>query len=253
MDKEYNIGQLSDIAGISSRTLRYYDEIGLLRPSGKNRSGYRFYTQSEVDILHQIMFYRQSGMALNDIKAIICSQDFDPLNAMEQHKEKLLQQRKELDNLIKNAEKTIKMLKGETMMNNKEKFEAFKAGLVEENERKYGKEIREKYGDEAVNARNQKLLDMSREEYRNLEEVNEALNEALRAAVENGDPSSAIAQKACELHRRWLGFYWNFYSKEAHLNLCMMYTQDERFKEYYEKIAEGGAEFLYKAMQIYLA
>ena len=138
-------------------------------------------------------------------------------------------------------------------MSNKEKFDAFKLNMVKENEEKYGKEIREKYGDEKVNATNNKILGMTEEEYATVEELNTVLNETLKAAVAEGNPASETAQKACELHKKWLSFYWNFYTKEAHLGLCLMYTQDERFKSYYENITPGCADFLYEAMKIYLA
>ena len=138
-------------------------------------------------------------------------------------------------------------------MSDKEKFAAFKQNIVNENEKKYGEEIRKKYGDKKVDDTNKKILDMSQESWNSLEELNERLNKTLKAAVEEGNPASETAQKACALHKEWLGHYWNFYSQEAHLNLCLMYTQDERFKEYYEKIAPGCADFLYEAMKIYLA
>ena len=253
MNVEYSINRLAKLAGVSTRTLRYYDEIGLLTPGGKTQAGYRVYSQKEVDILHQIMFYKQSGMQLEDIKNIMTSPDFDPLTAMQQHLEKLQKQKDKLEELIKNADNTIKMLKGEKQMSNKEKFDAFKLNMVKENEEKYGKEIREKYGDDKVNATNNKILGMTEEEYATVEELNTVLNETLKAAVAEGNPASETAQKACELHKKWLSFYWNFYTKEAHLGLCLMYTQDERFKSYYENITPGCADFLYEAMKIYLA
>ena len=252
MSTEYSITRLAKLAGISTRTLRYYDEINLLKPDRKTQSGYRMYSQDKVDTLHQIMYYRQVGMPLEEIKAIISDEKFSALSAMEHHRQKLIQQRQQLDSLIENADKTIRMLKGEITMSNKEKFKAFKENLVKENEAKYGREAREKYGDEAIDATNRKILAMTEKEYSTVEEVNAALNEALKAAVTEGNPASETAQKACRLHKQWLTFYWNFYSKEAHLGLCQMYTQDERFKEYYEKIAPGCADFLYDAMKIYL-
>ena len=192
-------------------------------------------------------------MALEDIKAIIMSPDFDPLSAMERHKLKLLAQRGRIDDLIENADKTIKMLKGEVQMNNNEKFSAIKQNIVKENEEKYGKEARDKYGDERIEATNRKILSMTEEEYHTVEELNSVLNETLYCAVTEGNPASETAQKACELHKKWLSSYWDFYSKEAHLGLCMMYTQDDRFRKYYEDIAPGCADFLYEAMKIYLA
>lgn len=250
---KYSISQLSKLAGVSSRTLRYYEEIGLLLPREKGDNGYRYYDSRQVDRLQQIMFYRSFDMELDDIKNILNSDDFNQVTALESHLVKLENQKAKINRLIDNVNKTIMSLKGETTMSDKEKFAAFKQNIVNENEKKYGEEIRKKYGDKTVDDTNKKILDMSQESWNSLEELNELLNKTLKAAVEEGNPASETAQKACALHKEWLGHYWNFYSKEAHLNLCLMYTQDERFKEYYEKIAPGCADFLYEAMKIYLA
>lgn len=250
---KYSISQLSKLAGVSSRTLRYYEEIGLLLPREKGDNGYRYYDSRQVDRLQQIMFYRSFDMELDDIKNILNSDDFNPVTALESHLVKLENQKAKINRLIDSVNKTIMSLKGETTMSDKEKFAAFKQNIVNENEKKYGEEIRKKYGDKTVDDTNKKILDMSQESWNSLEELNERLNKTLKAAVEEGNSASETAQKACALHKEWLGHYWNFYSKEAHLNLCLMYTQDERFKEYYEKIAPGCADFLYEAMKIYLA
>lgn len=72
-EMEYTIQKLSQLAGISTRTLRYYDEIGLLKPDRINSSGYRIYGATEVDRLQQILFYRELGVKLDSIKEIITS------------------------------------------------------------------------------------------------------------------------------------------------------------------------------------
>ena len=250
---KYSISQLSKLAGVSSRTLRYYEEIGLLLPREKGENGYRYYDLQQVDRLQQIMFYRSFDMELDEIKNILDADDFNPISALESHLVKLENQKEKINRLIDNVNKTILSLKGETTMSDKEKFAAFKQNIVNENEKKYGEEARRKYGDKAADDTNKKILDMSQESWNSLEELNILLNKTLKEAVAGGNPASETAQKACALHKEWLGHYWNFYNKEAHLNLCLMYTQDERFKEYYEKIAPGCADFLYEAMKIYLA
>ncbi len=249
---KYSISQLSKLAGVSSRTLRYYEEIGLLLPREKGENGYRYYTSQQVDKLQQIMFYRSFDMELEEIKVILSSPDFNRIEALENHLEKLEKQKAKINRLIENVNKTISTLKGETTMSDKEKFAAFKEKIIHDNEQKYGAETRRKYGDKTVDETNKKILDMSQENFASLRQLNEVLNNTLQAAVQTADPAGATAQKACALHKQWLTHYWNFYSKEAHLNLCLMYTQDERFKEYYEKITPGCADFLYEAMKIYL-
>ena len=97
---EYSIKKLSEIAGVSTRTLRYYDEIGLLKPARVSSSGYRIYGKKQVDILQQILFYKELGMSLDEIKEIIQNPNFDRINALKEHKIKLLEKRKQIDMLL---------------------------------------------------------------------------------------------------------------------------------------------------------
>lgn len=136
-------------------------------------------------------------------------------------------------------------------MSDGEKFEGFKKKILQENEKEYGEEIRERFGDDTVKRSNMKFMNSTRKDLEKTEELSSRFNEALKEAFIDGDPSSEVAQKACELHREWLGSYWDEYSKEAHLGLAKMYVDDSRFKKYYDNIVDGGAEFLYEAMKIY--
>lgn len=248
----YTVRQLAELAGISPRTLRYYDEIGLL-PVAKNDSGYRLYGQEEVDRLQQILFYRELGLSLPDIREILAGPSFDALAALKGHREKLLAQRERLDALIANLEKTIAMKEGKLDMTDNEKFEGFKQRLIEENEEQYGKEVREKYGEDRVARANQRIKNMTQKEYAQAEKLSAAVNDAIKAAMQEGDPASPLARKACEMHRQWLLQYWGeeAYSPEAHMALAQMYVDDPRFTAYYDAIAPGAAVFLRDAMRVY--
>ncbi len=250
---EYTINVLAKMSGISSRTLRHYDDIELLKPLRISSTRYRIYGQKEIDKLQQILFYKELGLGLSDIKEILDNSSFDPQKAMEKHLVELESKKKQIDQLILNVNKTINSLKGEIKMSNKEKFEGFKKTMIEENEEKYGKEIRERFGNDVIEESNQKLSQMTQEDYQDIEKLAQELNLKLKDAVATGNPGGDLAQEVCELHRRWLTFYWpkDTYSKEAHLGLAQMYCQDERFKEYYEKIAPGTAEFLNEAIKVY--
>ncbi|HHT63683.1 MAG: MerR family transcriptional regulator [Bacillota bacterium] len=248
---EYTINKLAKLAGVSTRTLRYYDELGLLSPARMSSNGYRIYGHKEIDRLQQILFYRELGVPLEEIKKILSSKDFDRLAALESHLSALLAKRNQLDMLIANVIKTIKAAKGEIIMSDREKFEGFLKKLVDDNERQYGKEARAKYGDESVDRSNAKIMGMSKEQYAQLDALTNELNDTLQAAFEQGDPASALAQKACELHKKWLCFFWNEYSKEAHIGVTQMYVDDPRFTAYYDKIAVGCASFLRDAVLIY--
>ncbi|MCM3698900.1 MerR family transcriptional regulator [Paenibacillus macerans] len=248
---EYTVQKLGRLAGISTRTLRYYDEIGILKPARINSSGYRIYGQKEVDRLQQILFYRELGLSLDHIKAIVTNPDFDGVHALREHREQLLGKRKQLDILIANVEKTIAVNEGRMTMNDKEKFAGFKQNMIEENEQKYGKEIREKYGEETVNKSNEKLMNMTPEQYEEVTRLANDVQSTLAEAFRTGDPAGELAQKAADLHKRWLTFYWSEYSKETHAGLAQMYVDDERFKAYYDKDQPGMAEFLRDAIHIY--
>lgn len=248
---EYTVNKLAALANVSTRTLRYYDEIGILKPARINSSGYRIYGQHEVDRLQQILFYRELGVNLEQIKEIIASQDFDEKKALEEHRKLLISKRTQLDILIQNVEKTIMSKEGNYNMSNNEKFEGFKNELITDNEKKFGKEAREKYGDKAVDKSNKIFKNMTEEQYKKLERLGNEVTETLEKAFKEGKPDSDTAQKAAELHGKWLSFCWGEYSKEAHANITQMYVEDERFKAYYDSKNPGTAEFLREAVLIY--
>lgn len=251
---EYTISKLAGLSGISSRTLRYYDEIDLLKPNRINSSGYRIYGQSEVDLLQQILFYRELNLSLEEIKQIIHGEDFNIERALEHHHIQLIHEKKRLENLIQTVEKTIQSYKGESKMTDTEKFKAFKKDQLHQNEEQYGDEIRQKYGEEVVEQSNKKFVEMSQNDYQSIERLTEDLNHKLAVATKENNPESEFGQEVAALHQQWIKHSWpeNYYTEESHYNLSLMYIEDPRFKAYYEKIAPGAAEYLNRALKIYL-
>jgi len=248
---EYTILKLAKLAGISTRTLRNYDQIGLLMPKKINASGYRIYGEKEVDRLQLIMFYKELELGLKDIKDILDKPGFNETEALIEHKKKLYEKRDQINRLIKNVEKTIAAREGRIIMNDNEKFEGFKQSLIDENEEKYGNEIREKYGKEAVEKSNKKIKNMTKEEYDKINLLAENIKRTLSEAFKTGDPAGELAQKAVQMHKEWLCFYWDKYSKEAHMNVAQIYVDDERFRKYYDNEQPGTAEFLRDAIMVY--
>lgn len=248
---EYTVKQLGDLAGVSGRTLRYYDQIDLLKPSWVNESGYRMYGPKEVDRLQQILFYRELGVELSTIRTLLDSPNFTEENALREHHKQLLEKRRQLDLLLQNVEKTLAALEGGRAMTDKEKFIGFKETLIRENEEKYGKEIREKYGDETVDASNAKLMGLTEAEYAEMQQLAVEIIDSLAKAVGNTDPEGPEGRRIAELHRKWLGFTWKEYSKAAHAGLAEMYVTDERFTAYYDQHKEGAAQFLRDAIVAY--
>lgn len=249
---EMTIQKLAKLAGVSSRTLRYYDEMGLLKPLRVNSAGYRIYGAAQVDRLQQILFYRELGLELERIKDVLERPDFDPQSALRAHHAALLERRRQMDMLIANVEKTITHHEGRMEMSDKEKFEGFKKSMIDSNEARYGDEVRAKYGKETVEASNRKLQGMSEAEFNESQALGEALLVKLKEAMATGEAESALAQEVADLHKRWLCCYWPTYSGEAHAGLAAMYVEDERFTAYYDdKCGEGAAAFLRDAIHVY--
>ena len=246
---EYTVLKLSKLAGISTRTLRYYDEIGLLSPMKITASGYRVYGEKEVDALQQILYYRELDLCLTDIKAILAAPSFDRLAALDGHLAELNKRRKRLDRLIQSVEKTILHEKGKTAMSDKEKFDAFKKDLIRENEEKYGAEIRQKYGNKQGEESNAKMMNLTQEQYDAMQKLAAEIVSGLEQAVlQKADPAGEAGKRLAQMHKKWLTYTWKEYSKEAHMGLAQMYVDDERFTAYYDSRVKGCAAFLRDAV-----
>lgn len=249
---KYTIKELSLIANISTRTLRYYDQIDLLKPNHINKSNYRIYTSLEVDILQQILFYKELGMSLKSISSIINSNNFDKLASLNNHYKKLESKQKKIGLLLKNINKTISNIKGENNMSDKEKFEGFKNQIIKENTDKYGDELNDKYGIEYIKEANQKYKNLSKYQMNEQNELSNKINKLLVKAVKSNDIHSDTSFELCKSHQLWIKSYWPTYTKESHMTLVEMYLTDARFKKYYENIIPGGTLFLRNSMQVYL-
>lgn len=138
-------------------------------------------------------------------------------------------------------------------MSGKEKFEGFKENLIKENEEKYGKEVRKKYGDDVINSSNEKIKNITEEQYNEAEAISKEMMENLKKAYELKDYTCEEAQKAVELHKKWLCIFYPRYSKEYHLGLAEMYVSNERFRKNYDVIGEKGTEFFRNSIKYYLS
>lgn len=246
---EYTVKQLAELAGISARALRYYHQIGLLTPGHLSEAGYRLYGPAQVDRLQQILFYRELGFPLDEIAFLLDDPEFDRQKALQSHLAALRQQRVRLDSLILTVEKTIQHETGGTIMTDTEKFEGFKKQIVQENEEKYGPEIRAKYSDQEIDRANARVLSLTPEEYDAWNTLGaEILSELEQAVRSHADPGGETGRRLAELHRRWLSYFWEKYSPTAHKGLAQMYVCDERFTAYYDRNVPGCAAFLHDAI-----
>lgn len=253
-DDGYTVHELAELSGSTVRTLHHYDELGLVR-ARRARNGYRRYGTAEVDRLQQVLLYREADMPLADIKRLLDDPAFDARDALAGHLRELHLRKQRLDGLIASVEKTLACMEGSGEMNDQEKFEAFKQGLVDKNEQQYGEEVRERWGDDAADASNAKVMGMSQEQFERTQALEQEIKDALVAAMATGDPAGEEAQRAADLHRQWLSAFWKdgTYSKAAHQGIAEMYVADDRFKAYYEAIAPDSAVFLRDAIRAYCA
>ena len=249
---EYTVKTLAELAGVTPRTLRWYDQKGLLKPRRTTEAGYRLYGPAEVDRLQTILFYKELGLGLEAVREILDAPGFDRAAALQSHLTELRARRERLDALILTVQKTIDEAKGGSRMTDHEKFEAFKRRAVEANEEQYGKELREKYGSGAVEGSNAKLLSMTEAEHAQWKALEAEILSALAAAVRaQADPAGAEGRRIAELHRRWLSYTWAAYTPQAHRGLAELYTADGRFTAYYDREVPGCAAFLRRAVRAY--
>ena len=246
---EYSIQELSRLSGVTTRTLRWYDQIGLLKPSRVAESGYRYYGKAEVDRLQDILYYRALGVELARIKECLDDPSFDRLAALKRHLAALEAERERLEKLIRSVKDTIGAEERNEIMSDEQKFEAFKQRTVAHNEEVYGAEIRSKYGDETVDAANAAVMNLTQEQYQEWTDLGQAIQTRLEAAVQAGlSPESEAGKELCALHRRWLTITGSRYDPAKHRGIAELYVMDKRFTAYYDQHLPGCARFLREAV-----
>ena len=246
---EYSIQELSRLSGVTTRTLRGYDQIGLLKPSRVAESGYRYYGGAEVDRLQDILYYRALGVEMARIKECLDDPSFDRLAALRNHLTALEAEQERLEQLIRSVKDTIGAEERNEIMNDEQKFEAFKQRAVAHNEKVYGAETRAKYGDREVDEANAAVMTLTQAQYQEWTELGREIQERLEAAVRAGlSPESEAGKELCALHRRWLTTTGNQYDPAKHRGIAELYVMDQRFTGYYDKQVPGCARFLRDAV-----
>ncbi|EOT45884.1 MULTISPECIES: MerR family transcriptional regulator [Enterococcus] len=233
----YSIHELAVLSGVSKRTLRYYHELNLLLPEQVTDKGYRVYTTKQVDQLQQILFYKQFGFSLEQIKQLLVEEEENKNKMLEQQYRRLKAEKEHLDTLLQTLSKTIEYQKGEIFMTDQEKFLGLKAQRLQDYEMHYETESRERYGDQLVDQTKEKFSRLTLEAY----QTSEAIENQLILYLQQASLTDKEKQEVVALHAKWLTQSAPFYTTEYHRQLAELYRLDDRFQSYYDQKAGDGA------------
>ncbi|MFC6180201.1 MerR family transcriptional regulator [Lactiplantibacillus daowaiensis] len=248
----YQITALAKLAGVSVRTLRYYDQIGLLQPAYVGDNGYRYYETPQVDQLQQIRLYRAMGVPLAQIKPLLAADDATIMPTLQHQYQQLLAQRQQVDRLLVLVQATLASRQGGVKMTDSEKFAAFKQQQLANNEATYGAELSETYDAQTLKQARDQFANLSAADYAAMQTVEADLMTQLKSVLTTGDLKSAAAKKTYQDHRQWLSYRWPDYSAAKHRGLAMMYQADDRFQAYYDaRAGHGAGELLAQIIMTY--
>lgn len=232
------IKEFAQLTGVSVRTLHYYDEIGLLKPSEVDaQTGYRFYDENAFERMQEILFYRELDFSLKTIAEILSSPDYDKQQALSRQRKLLLAKKERLEQLIATLDS---LEKGMGFMKTKNEYEALKNQYAEEAKQRWGntdayKESENRNTDLSKSA---PLLDAVFEEFA---ELNRA------GASPESEPAKIMAEKLQQCITD------NFYTCTDDIlkGLGQMYVADERFRKNIDRHGEGTAEFVSACIKNY--
>lgn len=242
----YTVKQLSGLAGVSVRTLHYYDEIGLLKPSSVGGNSYRYYDDDALFRLQQILFYREIGLGLQRIKEILDNPEFDTVTALQLHRQTLEEKIERLQTLIQTVDTTIMYLVGEVDMSNKKNiFE----GFSDEKQKQYEQEAIDQWGE---TARQSHKLWNSYSDERKAQIMQEGSDIYLEivANMDKGPDSPEIRALLVRWHQHLRYFYEP--TIEVLGGLGTMYHDHPDFNATFTKIHPDLPAFLKKAIALYV-
>ena len=241
----YSVKELADLAGVTGRTIRYYDEIGLLAPAKIGENGYRYYDQESLLRLQQILFFRELDVPLKEIEHIMNLPQFNLLESLQDHQAALNRRVLRLQRLIETVDETIATLKGEWTMKDQDYFEGF-------DEAQYEAEAKERWGHTPQYAESHhKWSSYSKHQ----KEAIKAEGGEITLRMVGGDPSikpdDPEVQAAVAEYYTYLNKYFYTCDVEFLRNLSEMWVADPRFTINYERVREGGAEFVKEAVRVF--
>ncbi|MDN4471889.1 MerR family transcriptional regulator [Demequina zhanjiangensis] len=244
-DTTWDIAQVARMSGVTSRTLRHYDDRGLLTPAWTGSDGRRHYGHTELLRLQHILVLRELGTSLDRVAQIVDAEDPATVIAlMRDHLDGLTSERDRYARLAATVARTIDSLEKGKPMTSEQIFDGF-------DHEQYEPEARERWGDDAVDRANaswQRLGDDGKKRHmRTDREIVEALGAAVRVGF---SPGSQEVQEVVARHHAWLSEIWTP-DAEAYRSLTQMYVDDDRFRAHYDEVAPGAARLLRDAAAIY--
>ena len=245
----YTINQLAKLSGVSTRTLRFYDEIALLAPAYYGDNQYRYYKEDQLLMLQQILFFRELGFPLNDIQRIMGSDDFDKIESLKAHKSALQSNLERTTTLIKTIDKTISHLRGKIIMRDAEMYDGFDPIKQQEHE-KYMLNtgvISQKQIDDSW----QRVSHWKKPNWEEFKNTGETLNLRLANALKQGfKPDSDEVQALTLDHYNWVNNFWTP-TCETYLSLGQMYLDHPDYRVFYNRYHPDLVEFLMNAMTVF--
>lgn len=241
----YTIKEIADLAGVTTRTLRYYDQIGLLSPAGTGDNGYRYYNKDSLLQLQQILFFRELDVPLKDIQLFMSRPDFNLLRALEEQRALLKGKAQRLARLIDTIDRTISVIRGEEIMDDKDYFDGF-------DESRYEEEVKERWGDTHQYAESQRKWNSYSKDQKDAIKAEGGRFTIRMVTVDpEASPDDPDVQAAIGEYLAYINKYFYTCDAEFLRGLADMWVADPRFAINYERIREGGAEFVRKAVHIY--
>ncbi len=242
----WTVGEVARLAKVSVRTLHHYDAVGLLGPSGRSDAGYRLYEMTDLERLQQVLFFRELGFSLDEIRAVMADSAFDRGDALRAQRALLAEKARRTGAMLTKIDEALAAMEGGTTMDENDMFEVF----GDFDPKQYEDEVKQRWGDtEAYRESARRTKAFTKDDWKRVkaeqEAVMDAFAEAFRAGLAPDDPK---VQEVVERHRLSIERFYTC-SKEMHANLGRMYVEDPRFAKNYEDRAEGLARFVCDATQ----
>jgi len=241
------VGAVARLAGVTVRTLHHYDQIGLLSASGRSDAGYRRYADADLERLQRILFYRELGFGLEQIRDVMTDGRPDPVAHLRRQHAMLLDRVGRLQRMAAAVEKAMEARTMGIPLTPEERLEVF----GDFNPDDHAAEVEERWGGtDPYRESKRRVASYTKADWQRIKAEGQAAIEQVVGAMNAGQPAdSPQAMEGAEAHRRQIDDAFYPCSYEMHVGLAEMYIADPRFTATYEKIAPGLAQYLHDAIK----